>query len=108
MAPWPPWDGWRGVTSRIRLLSHIYVVALRHPLRSAKEFATLDVLSSGRVICGVGAGHVSEEFGQLGPEFDHRGAATDEAITSLARALVDEYPVARPACRARGAAAGVA
>ena len=51
--------GWlAGITTRIRLLSHIYVVALRHPLRAAKEFATLDVLSGGRVICGVGAGHV--------------------------------------------------
>lgn len=86
--------GWlAGVTTTIRLLSHIYVVALRHPLRSAKEFATLDVLSSGRMICGVGAGHVVEEFEQLGPEFKQRGAATDEAIAGLARGLVDEYPV---------------
>jgi probable F420-dependent oxidoreductase len=86
--------GWlAGVTSTIRLLSHIYVVALRHPLRSAKEFATLDVLSAGRVICGVGAGHVAEEFDQLGPDFEHRGAATDEAIAGLARGLVEEYPV---------------
>ncbi len=86
--------GWlAGVTSTIRLLSHIYVVALRHPLRAAKEFATLDTLSKGRVICGVGAGHVSEEFDQLGPEFDHRGPATDEAIVDLAAGLADEYPV---------------
>ena len=47
--------GWlAGITTDIHLLSHIYVVALRHPLRAAKEFATLDVLSGGRVICGVG------------------------------------------------------
>jgi probable F420-dependent oxidoreductase len=86
--------GWlAGVTSTIRLLSHIYVVALRHPLRSAKEFATLDVLSGGRVICGVGAGHVSEEFDQLGADFEHRGSATDEAIAGLARGLSEEYPV---------------
>jgi probable F420-dependent oxidoreductase len=86
--------GWlAGVTSTVRLLSHIYVAALRHPLRSAKEFATLDALSQGRVICGVGAGHVSEEFDQLGPEFDHRGPATDEAIVGLAAGLADEYPV---------------
>jgi probable F420-dependent oxidoreductase len=86
--------GWlAGVTSRIRLLSHIYVVALRHPLRAAKEFATLDVLSSGRVICGVGAGHVTEEFELMGPPFEHRGSATDEAVAGLAKGLVDEYPV---------------
>lgn len=85
--------GWlAGVTSRIRLLSHIYVLALRHPLRAAKEFATLDTLSGGRVICGVGAGHVPEEFDQMGPAFDHRGTATDEAIVDLAEALVNEYP----------------
>lgn len=85
--------GWlAGVTSDIRLLSHIYVVALRHPLRAAKEFATLDVLSGGRVICGVGAGHVSEEFDLMGPEFDRRGAATDEAVVGLAKGLTAEFP----------------
>ena len=85
--------GWlAGVTDRIRLLSHIYVVALRHPLRAAKEFATLDVLSSGRVICGVGAGHVTEEFDLMGPAFDERGPATDEAVAGLAIGLADEFP----------------
>jgi probable F420-dependent oxidoreductase len=85
--------GWlAGVTTSIRLLSHIYVIALRHPLRAAKEFATLDVLSGGRVICGVGAGHVNEEFDLMGPPFDHRGGATDEAIAGLAAGLVHEYP----------------
>ena len=86
--------GWlAAVTSEIRLLSHIYVIALRHPLRAAKEFATVDALSKGRVICGVGAGHVVEEFEQMGPEFEHRGPATDEAIAGLARGLTDEYPL---------------
>jgi probable F420-dependent oxidoreductase len=85
--------GWlAGVTSEIRLLSHIYVAALRHPLRAAKEFATVDVLSSGRVICGVGAGHVSEEFDLMGPPFDERGPATDEAVAALALGLTEEYP----------------
>jgi probable F420-dependent oxidoreductase len=85
--------GWlAGITTRIRLLSHIYVVALRHPLRAAKEFATLDVLSGGRVICGVGAGHVSEEFDLMGPAFDQRGAATDEAVVGLAKGLSAEFP----------------
>jgi probable F420-dependent oxidoreductase len=86
--------GWlAGVTTEIRLLSHIYVVALRHPLRAAKEFATVDALSHGRLICGVGAGHVIEEFDQMGPEFDHRGPATDEAIVGLAAGLAEEFPV---------------
>ncbi len=86
--------GWlAGITSTIRLLSHIYVVALRHPLRAAKEFTTLDALSGGRIICGVGAGHVTEEFDQMGPAFEHRGTATDEAITGLIAGMVDEFPV---------------
>ncbi len=85
--------GWlAGVTARVRLLSHIYVVALRHPLRAAKEFATLDVLSKGRVICGVGAGHVVEELDLLGPSFAERGRATDEAVAALAAGLTDEFP----------------
>jgi probable F420-dependent oxidoreductase len=85
--------GWlAGITTRVRLLSHIYVVALRHPLRAAKEFATLDVLSGGRVICGVGAGHVAEEFDLMSPEFDQRGASTDEAVVGLAAGLGEEFP----------------
>jgi len=86
--------GWlAGVTSRIRLLSHVFVAAQRHPLRAAKEFATLDVLSKGRVVIGVGAGHVSEEFDLFGPPFAERGRALDEAIDALAAALSDEFPV---------------
>jgi len=86
--------GWlAAVTSEIHLLSHIYVAALRHPLRAAKEFATLDVLSHGRVVCGVGAGHVNEEFDLMGPAFDERGPATDEAVAGLALGLTEDYPV---------------
>lgn len=86
--------GWlAGITSRVRLMSHVYIAALRHPLRAAKEFATLDVLSGGRVIIGTGAGHVQEEFDLLGPPFDERGAAFDEAIEAIARGLEDEFPV---------------
>ena len=85
--------GWlAGVTDRVRLLSHVYVAAQRHPLRTAKEFATLDVLSGGRIIIGVGAGHVQEEFDAFGPPFTERGAALDEALDALALALVDEFP----------------
>jgi alkanesulfonate monooxygenase SsuD/methylene tetrahydromethanopterin reductase-like flavin-dependent oxidoreductase (luciferase family) len=55
--------GWlAGVTSDVRLLSHVLVLAQRHPLRAAKELATLDALSGGRLIVGVGAGHVPEEY----------------------------------------------
>jgi probable F420-dependent oxidoreductase len=86
--------GWlAGFTTRVRLLSHVYIATLRHPLRAAKEFATLDLLSGGRIIVGVGAGHVLEEFEVLGPEFLDRGKALDESIDGMAAALVDEFPV---------------
>lgn len=85
--------GWLAAqTEQVHLLSHVYVLALRHPLRAAKEFATLDLLSGGRVIAGIGAGHVPEEYVALGGDFEGRGAATDEAVASLVAALTDEFP----------------
>ncbi|MFB7333002.1 TIGR03619 family F420-dependent LLM class oxidoreductase [Streptomyces adustus] len=80
-------------TTRIRLLSHVAIVGLRHPLLTAKQYATLDHLSGGRLILGVGAGHVREEFEVLGVDFGQRGAVLDEAIDALRAALgPDEFP----------------
>ncbi|WP_307135876.1 LLM class F420-dependent oxidoreductase [Streptomyces aurantiacus] len=82
-----------GVTERVRLLSHVAVVGLRHPLATAKQYATLDHLSGGRLILGVGAGHVREEFEALGADFERRGAVLDECVDALRAALgPDEYP----------------
>lgn len=82
-----------GVTERVRLLSHVAVVGLRHPLLTAKQYATLDHLSGGRLILGVGAGHVREEFEALGVDFDRRGAVLDECVDALRAALgPDEFP----------------
>jgi probable F420-dependent oxidoreductase len=80
------------VTARVRLLSYVWVAPYRHPLITAKAFATLDALSGGRVILGVGAGHLEAEFAALGIEFARRGARLDEAIDLIAAALTDEYP----------------
>ncbi|MFZ0667370.1 MAG: TIGR03619 family F420-dependent LLM class oxidoreductase [Acidimicrobiales bacterium] len=86
--------GWlAGLTTKTRLLSHVYVAALRNPLRTAKEFSTLDVLSKGRVIIGVGAGHVPEEFDAMGADFEGRGQLLDEAIDGINAALTEEFPV---------------
>jgi probable F420-dependent oxidoreductase len=82
-----------GVTSRVRLLSHVSVLPYRHPLVTAKAVATLDTLSDGRAILGVGAGHAAEEFVALGLDFSHRGRDLDEAIDAVKAALVDEFPV---------------
>ncbi|MER5184610.1 LLM class F420-dependent oxidoreductase [Streptomyces sp. NPDC002896] len=82
-----------GVTERVRLLSHVAVVGLRHPLVTAKQYATLDHLSGGRLILGVGAGHVPEEFEALGVDFATRGAVLDETLDALKAALgPDEFP----------------
>lgn len=79
-------------TQRVRLLSYVYVAPYRHPLMSAKSFATIDALSGGRAIVGVGAGHLQAEFETLGADFSKRGRLLDEAIEAIALALTDEYP----------------
>jgi probable F420-dependent oxidoreductase len=79
-------------TRRVRLLSYVYVAPYRHPLATAKAFATLDALSGGRVILGVGAGHLQGEFETLGVNFTERGKLLDEAIDVIAAAFTDEYP----------------
>ena len=58
---------------RSRLMTNVFVAPFRHPLDTAKAFATLDHLSGGRVILGVGAGHVEGEFEALGVPFAERG-----------------------------------
>jgi probable F420-dependent oxidoreductase len=74
-------------TERVRLLSHVYVLPYRHPLVAAKQWATLDALSRGRAVLGVGAGHVEGEFAALGLDFGTRGTALDEAIDAVRDAL---------------------
>jgi probable F420-dependent oxidoreductase len=82
-----------GVTEHVRLLSHVAVVGLRHPLLTAKQYATLDHLSGGRLVLGVGAGHVREEFEVLGVDFERRGPVLDESMDALRAALgPDEFP----------------
>jgi len=85
--------GWLAASTRsVRLLSYVWVAAYRHPLQTAKAFATLDALSGGRVILGVGAGHLEGEFAALGVDFNRRGALLDDAIDIVAAAFRDEFP----------------
>ena len=70
-------------TSTIRLLSEVYVLPYRHPLTTANSFCTLDHLTGGRALMGVGAGHVEAEFEALGLNFADRGRMTDEAIDAV-------------------------
>lgn len=73
-------------TSSIRLGTSILVITQRNPILAAKQAATLDVFSGGRVILGLGAGWAEQEFGFLNMDFPGRGKAFDEGI-GLLRAL---------------------
>jgi probable F420-dependent oxidoreductase len=72
-----------GVTRTIRLGTMVLVLPLRNPVYFAKEWATLDVLSGGRTILGVGVGWHEEEFGLMGVPYRERGGRTSEAIELL-------------------------
>jgi probable F420-dependent oxidoreductase len=76
-------------TTQTRLLSSVFNLAYRHPLVSANSFATLDVLSGGRVIIGVGAGHVEREFAALGVDYHSRGRQLDDALQVVDTVLRD-------------------
>lgn len=79
-----------GATRRIRLLTHVLVTPYRHPLLVAKQFGTLDHLSGGRVILGVGSGHLKPEFRTLGADYEHRGRVTDEYLQAIIAAWTQE------------------
>ncbi len=71
------------ISKRIRLATGIVILPQRHPLYVAKEFASLDVLSGGRAILGVGIGWLEEEFRVLGVPFRERAARTEESIRAI-------------------------
>ena len=70
-------------TEKIRLGTGVMIMPQRNPLVTAKAVATLDRLSEGRVILGVGSGWLEEEFQALGVSFDDRGARTDEYLQAM-------------------------
>lgn len=72
-----------GFTEQVRLLSHVYIPAYRHPAAVVKAWSTLDALSGGRAILGVGAGHVAGEFELLGIDHSTRGKRTDEVLHAV-------------------------
>ena len=76
-------------TTTTRLLSTVFNLSYRPPLVTAKSFATLDLLSGGRSIIGVGVGHVEKEFAALGADFAARGRVSDDALRILDLALRD-------------------
>jgi probable F420-dependent oxidoreductase len=98
--------GWLAArTTRTHLLSHVAVLPYRHPLVTAKQWVTLDALSGGRAILGVGAGHVEGEFDLLGVDFASRGSLLDAAIGEV-RAAFDHDVVHGAVVRPRPVRAG--
>ena len=79
-------------TDRIRLATSVLVLGYHHPLEIAKRYGTLDRLSGGRLVLGVGVGSLRAEFDLLEADFDDRGARADDAL----RALRASLSVSRP------------
>ena len=77
-------------TTRLRLGVSVYVVPYRNPVVTAKLVATLDALSGGRVIFGVGVGWLREEFAAVGADARVRGRVTDEYLEVCRRLWRDE------------------
>lgn len=79
-------------TSTIRLATFVLVLGYHHPLAIAKRYGTLDAVSGGRVVLGVGVGTLEEEFVLLGAEFEHRGPMADDALRALRAGLSSREP----------------
>lgn len=71
------------VTERITLVTYLAVLPYRNPFLTAKAAATLDIISRGRFVLGVGTGYLKGEFHALGVDFDERNALFDEAIEAM-------------------------
>ncbi|MHB8429042.1 MAG: LLM class F420-dependent oxidoreductase [Acidimicrobiales bacterium] len=79
-------------TTRVRLVTHVLVLGYHHPLEIAKRYGTLDQVSGGRLVLGVGVGSLAEEFDLLGVPFHDRGARADDALAALRAALSHPVP----------------
>jgi probable F420-dependent oxidoreductase len=78
------------VTRDLRLHTSLIVLPYRNPFLTANATMTVDVLSGGRVILGVGTGYLREEFGALGVSFDHRNDLFDEFLSAICEAWTGE------------------
>ncbi|MGW4331341.1 TIGR03619 family F420-dependent LLM class oxidoreductase [Rhodococcus koreensis] len=79
-------------TAGIRLATQVLVLGYHHPLEIAKRYGTLDVVSGGRLVLGLGVGSLREEFDLLGAHFDDRGARADDALAALRASLSQQRP----------------
>lgn len=79
-------------TRRIRLATQVLVLGYHHPLDIAKRYGTLDRVSGGRLVLGLGVGSLEEEFRLLGADFAGRGAIADDALAALRASLSQREP----------------
>ncbi|MCH2170396.1 TIGR03619 family F420-dependent LLM class oxidoreductase [Myxococcota bacterium] len=83
-APWPdPWvtlGAMAAATQELQLASNIYLAGLRDPFTAAKAAGTAAVLSRNRIVCGVAAGWIAEEYALVGIDFPSRGRRLDEQL----------------------------
>lgn len=80
------------ITERVKLATYVLVLGYHHPLEIVKRYGTLDVVSRGRLILGVGVGSLEEEFAMLGRDFPRRGAKGNEAIRAIRASLGKREP----------------
>ena len=80
------------VTQRVRLCTGIIILPQRNPVVLAKELASVDVLSDGRLSFGLGAGYLEPEFDAVGAPFAGRGVRTDEYIDAIVALWTQEKP----------------
>jgi probable F420-dependent oxidoreductase len=88
-----PWVVLGGVATRtkdIRLATGVFILPLRHPIGVARSVVTLDRLSGGRVVLGIGVGWMPDEFEIVGLDFHNRGKRTDEMIVLMRKLWSEE------------------
>jgi probable F420-dependent oxidoreductase len=81
------------VTEKVHFATNVLVLGYHHPLEIAKRYGTLDQVTGGRVILGLGVGSLKEEFDLLGVPFEDRGARGDDALRALRGSLSTLRPV---------------
>jgi probable F420-dependent oxidoreductase len=79
-------------TNRIRLATGILILPQHNPVVTAKQVATLDCMSGGRVLLGIGVGWLAEEFAAIGADFANRGPRTDEYVGAMRALWSQEQP----------------
>jgi probable F420-dependent oxidoreductase len=79
-------------TERIRLATDVLVLGYHHPLEIAKRYGTLDRVSGGRLVLGLGVGSLEEEFALLGVPFADRGPRADDHLRALRASMSQQLP----------------